>query len=155
MAKIVTKGFEEFIVPEDKARALAELMDEKKKAENSGGLPLSAWPITIEHADGLWCGSLSNIGPISLSEKQRVRKFFFKNEADLQRFHQEYGYSAFKNYNLHSYGMVDVMTQFLIKTSQAKIEDGNLVILNSPHKEQWGDLWYDYQSNLDEFNELK
>lgn len=154
MAKVTLKSFEEFIVPEEKARALADLLEQKKNEENQGGLPLSAWPITIEHQDGLWCGSLSNIGPISLSEKQRVHKHNFKSEEDLLRFHKEYGYGAFEAYNLKGYGMVDVKTQFLIKSSQAKLDGGNLIMLNSPHKEQWNDLWSIYESKLDPFYEL-
>ncbi len=153
MAKITLKSFEELIVPEDKAKAVSALIEEKKNEENRGGMPLSAWPVTIEHQDGLWCGSLANISTVSMSEKQRTHKYTFKNEEDLRRFHKEYGYGAFNNYNLKGYGLVDVITQFLIKTGQAKI-DGNLVMLNSPHREQWNDLWSIYQSKLDPFNEL-
>ena len=154
MAKITLRNFEELIVSEEKARALSLELQQRKEEMNAGGLQLSFFPITIDHVDGMWFGSLQDIGPISRSEKSKEIKHNFKSEEDLKRFHNEYGYGVFHNYNLPGYGMVDIRTQFLIKTNQAKFDGNKLIILNSPHKEKWNDLWFVYQSKLDEFNEL-
>ena len=154
MAKITLKSFEEFIVPETKAREIYEHLEEKRQEENNGGLPLSAWPITIEHQDGMWVGNLSNLGPISMSDKVRKYKHTFQSEEDIQRFHRDYGYGAFQTINQKGYGLLDVQTQFLIKTGQARIEGSQLVMLNAPHKEKWNDLWSIYQSKLDQFYEI-
>lgn len=154
MAKITLKSFDEFIVQEEKAKLLLELLEEKKLGENSGGLSLSSWPITIEHQDGLWCGSLANISQISLSEKYKTHQYKFKSEEDLLKFHKEYGYGAFSNYHLQGYGVVDVQTQFLIKAGLSKIVNNNIIMLSSPNEEKWKDLWSIYLSRLDPFYEL-
>lgn len=157
MAKISLKSFEELIVTEEKALAVLEEINTKKQEENGGGLPLSAWPITIEHQDGLWCGSLAHIGPISLSEKQKTIKYTFKDDEDLKRFHNEYGYGFFEQYHKPSYGLVDVRTQFLIKTNQAEFKGDNLIIkkINKDAQEKWSDLWRVYESRLDQFNDIR
>lgn len=157
MAKITLKSYEELIVREDSARLVFEMREEKKKEENSGGLPLSAWPITIEHEDGLWIGNLSNIGQISLSEKTKGYKYTFKSKEDLERFHNEYGYGAFEEYFQPHYGLVDIKTQFLIKIKQVELRGDNLIALkmNKEAQEKWMELWQQYENNLDGFNELK
>lgn len=146
MAKINLKSFEELIVTEEKAHKVAELL------ENRNELNL---PISIEHEGGIWIGAVSNIATISMADKKRVTEHTFSSREDLERFHKEYGYGVFHSYNLPGYGMVDVQTQFLLKSKQAKIDGNKLVMLNNPNSKKWQDLWYVYQSNLDPFDELR
>lgn len=148
MAKICLKSFEELIVPEEKAKKVAEMM------ENKNELNL---PISIEHEGGIWIGAVSNIATISLSNKSGVREVehTFRSEEDLKKFHNEWGYGVFHSYHLPGYGMVDVQTQFLINSKQAKIEGNRLVMLKNPNSQKWQDLWYVYKSKLNNFDELK
>lgn len=156
MAKVTLKSYEELIVPEETARAIFELLEEKKKEENAGGLPISAWPVTITHEDGMWIGSLANIGQVSLTDKVVVHKHTFKSKEDLERFHKEYGYGAFEPYYQPGYGLVDVKTQFLIKIKQFEVRDNRVTALKLPKEaqEKWMDLWSIYETKLDPFNEL-
>lgn len=156
MAKITLKSYEELIVPEERARAVFDLLEEKKNQDNSGGLPLSAWPITIDHEDGMWIGNLSNIGQISLSNNYKILRHTFKSRDDLERFHNEYGYGAFESYHQPGYGLVDVKTQFLIKIKQFELRENKLVALrlSKEMQEKWMDLWSVYETKLDSFNEL-
>lgn len=150
MAKITLRSYEELLVPEEKAQALSALIEERR----DDPLGLNAWPITIEHEDGLWVGTLAHIGQISMSEKQKVHKHNFKTEEDITRFHNGYGYGKFESLYQKGYGLVDVKTQFLISTGLASIQGDTLKMLNSPHKEKWMDLWSIYEEHLDPFNEL-
>jgi len=145
MAKIVLRSFEELIVSEEKAKKVAELL------ENKNELNL---PISIEHEGGVWIGAVSNIATISLSDKVKTVEHTFSSEEDLKRFHNEYGYGVFHSYYHQGYGMVDVQTQFLIKSKQAKIDGNRLVMLRNPNSKKWQDLWYVYQSKLNSFDEL-
>lgn len=153
MAKIILPSFDELILPEDRAKAIYYSVQETKKSD----INLSMFPITITHNDGMWVGSMADLDKAKflLENKQRVLKHKFKSEEDLKRFHNEYGYGCFKNYTIPGYGLVDIQTQFLIKTNQAKLENNILLMLNHPHKEKWMDLWEDYKSKLDIFDELR
>lgn len=156
MAKIITKGFEELLVTEEKAQALYEFLEEKK--DEKEGLGLSAYPVTIETTDGgLWIGNLSNIGQIFINEKTKVRKNDFKSDETLRDFHQKYGYGGNQSRYEPGYGLLDVQTQFLIGTGQARIEGRNLIRIpiSKEKQEYWDDLWYVYTNEkLDPFGEL-
>lgn len=156
MAKILLKNFEELLVSEERAHQIQELLVEKKSA----GMSLNMFPITLETNDKqLWCGSLADIGPITLNATtvSKVPKYKFQSTEDLKRFHTDYGYGGLQSEFKPGYGLVDVQTQFLIKTKQAEIINNQLVMTNLPDdvKEKWSDLFGIYKSQLDDFNELK
>lgn len=154
MAKITTKSFDELIVVEETAKAIYDYLEEQRELEKNGGMALNAIPITIDHKDGIWIGALSNVGQISLTEKTKVHKHTFKSEETLRDFHQKYGYGGNTSKREPGYGLVDVQTQFLINTEQAKITDGRLVMIPCDKKEYWDDLWSIYKSRLDVFDDL-
>jgi hypothetical protein len=117
------------------------------------------FPITLETTDKqLWCGSLADIGPIILNvvTKAKTPKYTFQSQEDLIRFHNDYGYGGLKSEFKSGYGLVDVQTQFLIKSKQAEIKNNQLVMASLPEdvKEKWQNLWYIYTKSLDEFDEL-
>lgn len=153
MAKITLRNFEELLVSEERANQLQQLVAEKKLQ----GVQLNIFPVTIETTDKtLWCGSLADIGPITLNTKVvKTHKHNFQSREDLIRFHNDYGYGGLTPEFKPGYGLVDVQTQFLIKTKQFKLEN-QLIKLNLPEDvvEKWQDLWYYYTQSLDEFNEL-
>lgn len=156
MAKVSLKSYEELVVSEQTAQNILVLLEEKKNEENSGGLPLSAWPLTIDHDGGMWFGNLSNISQIHLSNQQKTRKYDFKNREDVERFHNDFGYGAFTEEVVPGYGLLDVKTKFLIKTNQAELRDSRLVLLkvDKDVAEKWSDLWFSYEQKLDPFFEL-
>lgn len=156
MAKICLKNYEELLVSEERAKQVQELLAEKK----SLGMTLNMFPITLETTDKtLWCGSLADIGPITLNSTTvaKVPKYKFQSTEDLKRFHTDYGYGGLQSEFKPGYGLVDVQTQFLIKTKQAEIINSQLVMTKLPDdvKEKWSDLWGIYTKQLDEFNELR
>lgn len=156
MAKITLKNFDELAVSEERAQAIYEFLEEKRAEEKDGGLPLNMFPITIETLDnGLWVGNLGNIGQISIQEKKKTYKHTFKSEETLVEFHNKYGYGGNTDKFEPGFGLLDVQTQFLIGTGQAKIEDSKLVMIPCEKKEYWDDLWHIYKSRLDVFNELE
>ena len=117
------------------------------------------FPVTLETNDKtLWCGSLADIGPIILNvtTKPKEPKYKFQSQEDLVRFHNDYGYGGLTSEFKSGYGLVDVQTQFLIKTKQAEIKNNQLIMLSIPDdiKEKWSDLFGIYKTQLDEFNEL-
>jgi len=158
MAKILLNNFEELLVTEQRANDLHLLVEEKKENYKQGGLPLSAYPITIESTDQMWCGSLADIKTITMNIDTvgRTPKYKFQSHEDLVRFHNDYGYGGLKPEFRAGYGLVDVQTLFLIKTLQADIINGQLVMLSvdKDYKEKFGDLWSIYKQSLDEFDEL-
>lgn len=155
MAKITLRSFEELLVTEERAEQIQSLINETK----SKGLTLNMVPVTIETNDKqLWCGSLNDIGPITFNAKTVAKqpKYKFQSREDLIRFHKEYGYGGLTSEFKPGYGLVDVQTQFLIKSNQAEIRNNQLVMLDidKNHKEKWMDLYGIYLKSLDEFNEI-
>ena len=155
MAKITTKSYEELLVSEERAKKIQELIAEAHQNKT----PLNMLPITLETNDKqLWCGSLADIGPITLNVNTTIKqpKYKFQSKEDLIRFHADYGYGGLKSEFRPGYGLVDIQTQFLIKSKQADIRDGQLVMLpmDKDSKEKWADLWQIYKQSLDEFQEL-
>lgn len=156
MAKITTTGFEDLIVTEEKAKDIFDFREEKRAAEKAGGMTLNMFPITIMTTDGrLWSGNLSQIGPILMNETTKVFKHNFKSEEHLKEFHQKHGYGGNQDIYQHGYGLLDVKTQFLIATQQARIEDGKLVMIPNDKKEYWENIWGQYLLRLDVFNDLE
>jgi len=158
MAKITITNFEELIVSEERASNLHELLEEKKELNKQGGLPLSAWPITLESQDQMWCGSLADIKTITMNidTKKRTPKYTFQSHEDLVRFHNEYGYGGLQTEFKPGYGLVDIQTQFLIKSKQAEIRNNQLIHIqvDKDYKEKWNDLFSCYLKSLNEFNEI-
>jgi hypothetical protein len=151
MAKIILPSFDELILSDQKARTIYNSLQEYKNNDSV----LNTLPVTIDHSYGLWIGTMNDLDKSKfMLDKQVTHTHKFKSREDLERFHKEYGYAAFSSYTLTGYGIVDCITQFMIKTGQAKFEGVNLVVLSSPYKDKWNDLWFDYESKLNEFNEL-
>lgn len=156
MAKIITKNSDEIIVSEEKAIAVSEFLAEKRKEEEAGGMSLSMYPVTVETLDGgLWMGNLNNISQILINENKKTFKHHFKSDESMQEFHTKYGYGGNQDKYEKGYGLLDVETQFLIATGQAKIVDNKLVMASNEKREYWTDLWAIYKSKLDVFNELE
>ena len=155
MAKIQLKNFDELLVSEERAKKIQELIATAHQSKT----PLNMLPITLETNDKqLWCGSLADIGPITLNATTVTKqpKYKFQSDDDLCRFHTDYGYGGLQSEFKPGYGLVDIQTQFLIKSKQADIRDGQLIMLpmDKDSKEKWADLWSIYKQSLDEFNEL-
>lgn len=156
MAKIITKNSDEIMVSEEKAIAISEFLEEKRKDEEKGGMSLSMFPVTVETLDGgLWMGNLNNISQILINEKKKTFKYHFKSEESMREFHVKYGYGGNKDKFEPGYGLMDVETQFLLATGQAQIVEGKLIIATGEKREYWSDLWAIYKSKLDVFNELQ
>jgi hypothetical protein len=88
--------------------------------------------------------------------KVKEPKYKFQSQEDLVRFHNDYGYGGLQSEFKPGYGLIDIQTQFLIKSKQAEVKNNQLVMLSIDpnHKEKWSDLWGIYTKQLDEFNEL-
>lgn len=149
MAKVSLKNYDELIVNDAEAGRVR--VDKEKDGD-------SYMPYTITHEDGLWVGTLRDVASISLTEKRRP-KHFLKPE-DIQRFHTTHGYGKYKPEYIQGYGLLDVATQYMMGTKQAKLVDTNghkrLVMLQSNEAtKKWAELWQDYLTKLDPFNELR
>lgn len=150
MAKISLKNYDELLVTEKEAERVR--LDKEKDNE-------SYLPYTITHEDGLWVGIIRDVGAISSSDKRRPAHYL-KRE-DVERFHNLHGYGKYKNEYIQGYGLLDVATQYMIGTKQAKLVTDkygrtNLVVLQqNDATAKWADLWQDYLTKLDPFNELK
>lgn len=155
MAKIITKNSDEIMVSEEKAIAVLDFLEEKRKAEETGGMNLSMFPVTVETLDGgLWVGNLNNISQILINANRKTFKHHFKSEESMREFHVKFGYGGNQDKYEPGYGLLDVETQFLIATGQARIVDSKLVMASNEKREYWTDLWAIYKSRLDIFNEL-
>lgn len=150
MAKISLKNYDELIVTEKEAEKVR--LDKEKDQE-------SYLPYTISHKDGLWVGTIRDVGPISLSEVKRPTHYL-KRE-DIERFHVTHGYGRYKSEYIQGYGLLDVPTQYMIGTKQAKLSTDShgrthLVMLQPNEATiKWAELWQDYLTKLDPFNELR
>ena len=150
MAKISLKNYDELIVTEKEADRVR--LDKEKDQE-------SFLPYTIVHRDGLWIGTIRDIGSISLSEIKRPTHYL-KHE-DVLRFHNTHGYGKYKTEYVQGYGVLDIPTQYMIGTKQAKLSTDsygrtNLIVLQSNDATtKWAELWQDYLTKLDPFNELR
>lgn len=150
MAKISLRNYDELIVTDKEAE---KVRSDKEKDKDS------YLPYTITHEDGIWVGTMKDIGSISLTEKRKPTHYL-KRE-DIQRFHDFHGYGKYKRMFVAGYGLLDVDTQYMIGTKQAKLSTDsygrtNLVMLNSnDHTIKWAELWQDYLTKLDSFNELR
>ena len=150
MAKISLKNYDELIVTEKEATRVR--LDKEKDQE-------SYLPYSITHNDGLWIGTIRDVGPISLSEIKRPTNYLKPD--DIHRFHVTHGYGKYKTEYIKGYGILDVPTQYMIGTKQAKLSTDsygrtNLVMLQSNEAIiKWAELWQDYLTKLDPFNELK
>lgn len=147
MAKITLKNFDELIVTEDEAVRVKELKDG----------PESLIPIIITHSDGVWSGSAKDISSFSLEKKQNT---FFLTEENKHRFHTQHGYGKYTPYYEPGYGMLSVETQFLIGAKLAELYTDeynrkHLRMLQSEHHRKYAELWEDYLTKLDAFNDLK
>lgn len=149
MAKISLKNYDELIVTEKVADQVR--LDKEKDQD-------SHLPYTITHQDGLWIGTIRDIGPISLSEVKRPTNYL--KPGDVERFHVTHGYGKYESKYVQGYGLLDVATQYMIGTKQAKLSTDqygriNLVMLQSNEAiTKWAELWQDYLTKLDPFNEL-
>ena len=158
MAKITLKNYEELIISDEVAEYVTKDLDEKRtKAE----FPLNHYPLAITHAEGLWSGTLNDIGSISSSSKRTTRTKWFESTEDISRFHNTHGYGQFQNKYEQGYGLVDVKNQLSVKIGKTKLEvihnQKKLVMLQWKDKSKekaWSDLWEVYEKNLDSFNEL-
>ena len=65
MSKIILKNYDELIVADE----VIDMVNTELEAARSKEFPLNHYPIAINHADGMWCGSLSDISSISSSNK--------------------------------------------------------------------------------------
>jgi hypothetical protein len=150
MAKISLKNYDELIVTQAEAERVC--LDKEKDQE----LHL---PYTITHQDGIWIGTLRDIGPISLSEVKK-RTHYLKHE-DIERFHITHGYGKYKTEHIRGYGLLDVPTQYMIGTGQAKLKTDSsgrtslVVLKQNEATTKWAELWQDYLTKLDPFNELR
>lgn len=150
MAKISLRNYDELIVTEKEADRVR--LDKEKDQE-------SYLQYSVTHQDGVWIGTIRDIGPISLSEVKRPTHYL-KRE-DIQRFHDTHGYGKYKSEHIKGYGLLDVATQYMIGTKQAKLSTDsygriNLVMLQSNEAiNKWAELWQDYLTKLDPFNELR
>ena len=150
MAKISLKNHGELIVTEKEANKVR--LDKEKDQE-------SYLPYTIKHADGLWVGTIRDVGSISLSEVKKLTHFL--KDTDIERFHITHGYGKYKSEHIPGYGLLDVPTKYMIGTHQAKLSTDsygrtNLVMLQSNEATiKWAELWQDYLTKLDPFNELR
>jgi hypothetical protein len=150
MAKISLRNYDELIVTDKEAD---RVRSDKEKDKDS------YLPYTITHEDGLWIGSMKDIGGISLSEKRKP--IHYLKREDLQRFHDFHGYGKYKRETVPGYGVLDVSTQYMIGTKQAKLETDtygrvHLVMLKANDATiKWAELWQDYLTKLDPFNELR
>lgn len=145
MAQIRLKSRISLNVTEEQCKRVFDLCEEYRGSELG-----DKTPITVTHEDGTWSGSLEDIDEFFFTDKSK-EKFKFKSDEDIHRFHQEYGYGGAKEvYNI-KYGLVDVKTQFLIKTKQADISSGRLVYLpmNPDTRKYWRDVWETYQELVD------
>lgn len=149
MARITLKNFEVLIVSEEEANMV--LTDIKSFNDD---LPLS---YSITHDNGIWVGTLKDIGPISFTESKRSRQFFLTEE-NKEKFHNLHGYGKYQNKYEQGYGLLDVQTQYLIGAGVAKlVEDSygrkSLITQQSPDYNKYDDYWQDYLTKLDSFNE--
>lgn len=98
--------------------------------------------------------SASQVG-FRMAQEIRTNKRTFKTMDHMLKFDKSHGYGAFKEYVDDDFGIVDVKTQFLIKSGIAKIEKNNLIYLEIDKniKQDWLDLWEDYQNNLDKIKD--
>lgn len=150
MAKVSLRNYDELIVTDKEAERVRD--DKAKDTE-------SFLPYTITHTDGVWVGVLKDVGSISLSEKKKPTHYL-KRE-DVERFHVTHGYGKYKSEHIKGYGLLDVATQYMIGTKQAKlIVDAygrtHLIMLQTNDASvKWAELWQDYLTKLDPFNELR
>lgn len=153
MSKINLRNYDELIVTEKEA---ARVLSDKEKIKDEFHLSL---PYNITHEDGVWIGTLKEVTSISSSEKRKPTHYL-KRE-DVERFHNTHGYGRYKSEYIKGYGVLDVQTQYLIGTKQAKLEEdtyGRTVLKLLKQNDatiKWAELWQDYLTKLDPFNELR
>jgi len=148
MSKIITRSYDELIVSDEEAKRVKE---DKLKPDD---LQL---PYTITHSDGVWVGTLRDIGTVNVVEEYKPK--FFLTEDNKMRFHNTHGYGKYQDKYESGYGLLDVQTQYLIGAGVAKLTEyqgrKSLITLNSPEYDKYSDYWKDYLTKLDPFNELR
>lgn len=161
MAKITLKNYQELLLPDDRAVAIRESIEERRKEIETSGMSLSMFPLTVETVDGVWSGSMADVLQISDSSKLTMRIGKFSSVDGVKAFHQKHGYGTNPSEYIKGYGVVDTKTKYLIAIGRAKIVDSSnrksLVMIDWADKDtlrKWSDLWEIYESNLDAFGDL-
>lgn len=149
MAKISLKNYDTLIVTDQEAKRVSE--DKLKPDEFS-------MPYVITHDDGVWIGTMKDIGAVFLQETKQPK--FFLTEENKLRFHTTHGYGKYKSKYEQGYGLLDVQTQYLIGAGVASLKTDqygrkSLVTVSSPEYDKYSDYWKDYLTKLDPFNELR
>lgn len=161
MAKIILKNYQELLLPDERAVATRESIEERRKEAEASGMSLNMFPLTIEHVEGVWSGSMADVLQISDSSKVTIRVGKFSSLEGLKSFHEKHGYTNNPNEYVKGYGIVDTKTKYLIDIGRAKLVDNqgrkSLVMIEWKDKntlKKWSDLWEIYESNLDAFGDL-
>lgn len=144
MAKIKLRSGDTLQVEDEEARRVSAVKQETQLTELS-------LPTSIQHTEGVWVGSLSDVQQIFLGNIKDNR-IPFESKKDLCMFHVKYG--KHKEYYKKGFGLLDMSTLYRIDNGMVElIDDGfGLVLVDrkvdpSTIEELMG-KWAMYTSNL-------